>query len=253
VFIFDNATTHLKWVDNALSTHKMPKKMPRHGRNWGVEVAVLDGDGKQVFGPNGKVQCQKVCMGDATFADGRLQRLHFPKEHPDSPSVFKGIAVILEERGYSASELRVECKGFKCPKNATTCCCQRMLYNELDFADDESLLETTCKARGFQVLFLPKFHCELNFIEQCWGYSKRKYRECPISSKEVDLERNVLTALDSVLLASMRRFATRSWCFMDGYRRGLNGKQAAWASKKYWGHRVLPDTIFQEIELDLVD
>jgi hypothetical protein len=35
---------------------------------------------------------------------------------------------------------------------------------------------------------------------------------------------------------------------MDGYRRGLNGKQAAWASKKYRGHRVLPESIMQELD-----
>ncbi|KAG1891993.1 hypothetical protein F4604DRAFT_2865 [Suillus subluteus] len=49
------------------------------------------------------------------------------------------------------------------------------------------------------------FHCELNFIEQCWGYAKRIYRQYPTSSKEVDLERNVLSALESVPLDSMRR------------------------------------------------
>ena len=91
-----------------------------------------------------------------------------------------------------------------------------ILFNEPDFADVESLLETTCKARGFQVLFLPKFHCELNFIEWCWGYSKRIYRQYPISSKENDLEHNVLEALDSVLLVSMHWFATCFQCFMDG-------------------------------------
>jgi hypothetical protein len=30
---------------------------------------------------------------------------------------------------------------------------------------------------------------------------------------------------------------------MDAYYRKLNGKQAAWASKKYWGHRVLPSDV----------
>ena len=37
---------------------------------------------------------------------------------------------------------------------------------------------------------------------------------------------------------------------MDGYTKGLNGKQSAWANKKYQGHRVLPDNIL--LELDLV-
>ena len=69
-----------------------------------------------VFGPNGKVQCQRVPMGDTMFVDGMWQHLYFPDYHPDSPGIFKGMAVILEECGYSASTLLVECKGFKCPK-----------------------------------------------------------------------------------------------------------------------------------------
>lgn len=55
-------------------------------------------------------------------------------------------------------------------------------------------------------MFLPKFHCELNFIEQCWGYSKQVYRRYPASTKEEDLEKNVLSALESVPLESMHRY-----------------------------------------------
>jgi hypothetical protein len=35
---------------------------------------------------------------------------------------------------------------------------------------------------------------------------------------------------------------------MDAYRRGLDGKQAAWASKKYRGHRVLPESLLKDME-----
>ena len=35
---------------------------------------------------------------------------------------------------------------------------------------------------------------------------------------------------------------------MDAYHRGLSGKQAAWASKKYRGHRVLPNDILDALE-----
>jgi hypothetical protein len=115
----------------------------------------------------------------------------------------------------------------------------------------KSCLESDCEARGFQLLFLPKFHCELNFIEQCWGYAKRLYRLNPESSREDALERNALAALDAVPLISMRRyayscfnahaltrsrFANRSMRFMDAYTKGLTGAQAAWASRKYPGH-----------------
>jgi hypothetical protein len=35
---------------------------------------------------------------------------------------------------------------------------------------------------------------------------------------------------------------------MDAYRKGLTGTQAAWATKKYRGHRVIPNTILAELE-----
>lgn len=35
---------------------------------------------------------------------------------------------------------------------------------------------------------------------------------------------------------------------MDAYHHGLNGQQAAWAAKKYRGHRTLPDTIMEELD-----
>ena len=35
---------------------------------------------------------------------------------------------------------------------------------------------------------------------------------------------------------------------MDAYRKGLDGKGAAWAAKKYHGHRVLPESIMKEFE-----
>ncbi len=35
---------------------------------------------------------------------------------------------------------------------------------------------------------------------------------------------------------------------MDAYHRGLNGRQAAWAARRYCGHRVLPDSILDELE-----
>ncbi|KAJ3832711.1 hypothetical protein F5878DRAFT_516128, partial [Lentinula raphanica] len=74
----------------------------------------------------------------------------------------------------------------------------------------------------------------------CWGYAKRVYRMFPTSSSELDLESNTRFALDSVLLTSMRRFATHSSRFADSYAHGLNGRWAAWANKKFRGHRVMP-------------
>ncbi|KAJ8589880.1 hypothetical protein M405DRAFT_737872, partial [Rhizopogon salebrosus TDB-379] len=128
------------------------------------------------------------------------------------------------------------------------CCCRHMLYNEADFMNVKSVLELACDTRGISVLFLPKFHCELNFIEQCWGHAKRLYRQKPPLSSEEDLEKNLVGTLASVTVEQMRKYACHSRRFMNAYQKGLTGKQAAWATKKYRGHRVLPDSILAELE-----
>lgn len=62
----------------------------------------------------------------------------------------------------------------------------------------------------------------------------------------IDLDVTNTTVLLPDLTVS--RYATRSLRFMDAYRKGLNGKQVAWAAKKYRGHRMIPDTILQDLE-----
>jgi len=141
VLLFDNATTHLKRADDALSARHMPKFSPKLGdlwdgsdwgegrnpKNWGVEVNVVDGDGKPVYGTSGAILKKKVPMGDAKFHDGRPQSLYYPAGH-ERAGVFKGMAVILEERGFKdAKKIRAECPGFKCVKGTINCCCRRML------------------------------------------------------------------------------------------------------------------------------
>ncbi|KAJ3716723.1 hypothetical protein DFJ43DRAFT_1134541 [Lentinula guzmanii] len=213
VFVFDNATTHLKRAEDALSAHKMPKFTPKEGTNWGVEVTLKAPDGSTVYDEKGKPKKTKIRMTNGKFADGTAQEFYFPAGH-SCAGIFKGMAQILLERGHmNAHALRSECPKFKCdPLLEGKCCCRRLLFNEPDFAAD-------C----FEVLFFPKFHCELNFIEQCWGSAKRNYRLMPTSSKEKISD-----------LITM--FARRSRRFMDAYHQGLTGKQAAWAGKKYHGH-----------------
>ncbi len=249
VFIYDNASTHLKRAPDALSARRMPKNIPKAGTNWGVETTKRNPiTGKIEYQPDGKPEKIKIRMADAHLADGTPQPLYFPEGH-EHAGIFKGMAVVLQERGFGdMSKVRAECKDFKCAPGLTTCCCRRILYNQPDFVAVESLLESTCKAYGFKVMFLPKFHCELNFIEQCWGYAKRIYRLNPESSREDVLQKNALTALNSIPLESMRKFSNRSRRFMDAYSRGLNGRQAAWAARKYRGHRVLPASILDELE-----
>ena len=43
-------------------------------------------------------------------------------------------------------------------------------------------------------------------------------------------------------------FATRARRFIDAYAKGLQGKGAAQAAKKYRGHRILPESILQDFD-----
>ncbi|KAJ8589479.1 hypothetical protein M405DRAFT_717033, partial [Rhizopogon salebrosus TDB-379] len=60
------------------------------------------------------------------------------------------------------------------------------------FTNVESNLEASCHARGFDVIFLPKYHCEHNFIEQCWGLAERLYRKKDRSPSGAVLKQNVI-------------------------------------------------------------
>src|SRR5258708_8620322 len=203
IFIYDNTSTHLN-APNALSARCLPKNIPKAGTNWGVETTQRNPiTEKPEYNPDGKPKKVKVRIADAHFADGTPQLLYFPEGYKHA-GIFKGMAIILEERGFGdMSQVWAECNDFKCLPGSTACCCCRILYNQLDFATVEFLVELTCKDYEIKVFFLLKFHCELNFIEQCWGYAKRIYCLNPESSCEDVLEWNALHALESIPLESM--------------------------------------------------
>jgi transposase len=259
VFIYDNATTHRKRGEGALSARAMPKgisgtatgKNKNPDSNFLVPVNKRNPDGSRMYDAHGTLLKEQIRMTGAYFADGSPQELYFPADADKHAGKFKGMELILEERRrkgdlgrLSAQELKkknAECKSFKCiDQHSGTCFMRRMLFTQPDFAAVKSCLEDTCTEFNVTVLFLPKFHCELNPIEMVWGYAKRVYRMNPESSREDVLERNTLSALDQVPLESMRRFVIRAHRFADAYRQGLDGPQAAWAARKYKGHRVLP-------------
>ncbi len=99
-FIYDNATTHLKRAADALSARRMPKNIPKEGSNWGVETTKRDPiTGKIEYQPDGSPAKIKVRMADTCLHDGMPQCLYFPEGHKRA-GVFKGMAVILQERGY---------------------------------------------------------------------------------------------------------------------------------------------------------
>jgi hypothetical protein len=123
------------------------------------------------------------------------------------------------------------------------CCALRILEAEDDFRNEVSLLETVIRAAGHEVIFYPKFHCELNYIEYYWAALKRYTREnCRYSFLE--LEATVLEGMNFVGLKTIRRFAMRSKRWMMAYMNGLSEEQRAYAEKQYKSHRREARQIF---------
>jgi len=51
------------------------------------------------------------------------------------------------------------------------------------------------------------------------------------------LVRVIPEVLNSIPITTIRKFARKSWRYMDAYDKGLEGRMAGWAVKKYKSHR----------------
>ena len=181
LFMFDNATIHQKCAPDALSAMKMPKLQGWQSKSAPVRMrnGVLPGLNME-------------------------QEFYLPNPDPTSnkPGPFKGMAQILVERGFhNAFSLPAQCKGFKCKDVSLDawCCCRCILYNQPDFRAQKPQLVEYIENRGHLAFYYPKFHCELNFIEQYWGAAKQRYRVLPWTSSISQMESNVRMCLDEVL------------------------------------------------------
>ncbi|CAB4444379.1 unnamed protein product [Rhizophagus irregularis] len=60
--------------------------------------------------------------------------------------------------------------------------------------------------------------------------------QCSGKCDDVNLER-------CPYITTIRKFARKSWRYMDAYDKGLEGRTAEWAVSKYKSHRRLPENI----------
>ena len=61
------------------------------------------------------------------------------------------------------------CDNCKNSPVSDNCCAVRVLSLQPDFLAQKPLVKEVIESRGDKVIFYPKFHCELNFIEMFWG------------------------------------------------------------------------------------
>ena len=114
---------------------------------------------------------------------------------------------ILQEHGlWPEAGLPAECPGFKCLPDRTqnNCCCCSILFNQPDFVSQKSQLQELIESHGHLCDFYPKYHCELNFIEQYWGAAKHRFCTAGRSATIEEMKGKVLTCLDDIPLDQIR-------------------------------------------------
>ena len=131
LFLFDNTTSHQKWVLDTPSACKMVKNLKL---GWTPHPG----------GPK---------MWDSMLLDESIQLFYFTDGHPTMPGWFKGMKVVLEEHRLfqlqdNSKPLNGECKDFKCAKGAMDCCCHCILFNQPDFTYVKSHLEEVITVHG---------------------------------------------------------------------------------------------------------
>ncbi|PKB95594.1 hypothetical protein RhiirA5_302831, partial [Rhizophagus irregularis] len=217
VFAFDNFTSHGAFSSDALIASHMN------------------------VGPGGKQPKMRN-----TIFNGNVQFMNFPDNHPEESlrGKQKGMKQILYERQLLTPGLKGFCKNKETIDNQ--CCMQHILENQPDFLAQKCMIQEIIESKGHKVIFYPKFHCELNYIEMYWSATKRYSRNnCNYTWN--GLQQVVPVALDHVSLLEIKAFARKSFRYMDAYRKELNVKQAEYAVKKYKRHRVIPNNILQDI------
>lgn len=242
VFAFDNSSGHACKAKDALVANRMNlrpggKQPEMHDTMWG----------------DGIKQSMVFKEGDTDWVTG----LPIDRELIGKP---KGMKRVLQERGLWRDKLKKQCGREKKKKSSfeervfeetmeqyqarvadrceagKDCCALRILEAQDDFRGEVSLLETTVLQAGHEVIFYPKFHCELNYIEFYWAALKRYTRDnCKYSFPE--LESTVREGMDSVGLKSIRRFAMRSKRWMLAYMNGLTEEQRRYTGHVYRSHR----------------
>lgn len=127
------------------------------------------------------------------------------------------------------------------------CCASYVLAHEPDFLAQEEWLTQVVHEAGFEIIFYPKYHCELNYIEMVWGWVKSHHRRtCTYNYK--DLKERLPKTFDDLLDVSfVRKVFQHCLRFMSGYRQNLEGPLLDYAMRKYTSHRVVPIGVAEEL------
>lgn len=171
VWCFDHSCNHTAFAEDALIASKMNK------------------------GSRGK----QPKMRDTVW-NGQPQTMTLPDGRP------KGVALVLEERGYNTRGMKLEQL-------------REILADHDDFKNEKCHVDRFLSNAGHTCIFIPKFHCELNPIERVWSQSKRYTRAyCDYTIRS--LRRTIPLGLESVSRENIANYVQRCRNYMFAYLEG---------------------------------
>jgi hypothetical protein len=120
------------------------------------------------------------------------------------------------------------------------CCARTVLSAEPDFQQQKGRLQEELECRGQLVIFYPKFHCELNFIERYWCGCKWYAREnCQYTLE--GLRETIPEALNSVSFATIHRHYLHCLRIINAYASGAEYGSQEFKERVYKAHRQVVD------------
>ena len=178
-----------------------------YGENVIVAMVTIDG-GKQTFQRD-------------TVWGGRPQKM------VTTDGLQKGLKTVLEEGGVNVKKMHKDDM-------------IKTLSEMRDFKFQKSKVEAVNLKRGHRVMFILKFHCEINPIEHVWCHAKQYTRaHCDYSFQGLEQ----ITALHSVDVEMIREFFRKVREYHRAYREGIHiAKEIKKTLKVYKSHRWVSES-----------
>ena len=122
--------------------------------------------------------------------------------------IAKGMRRVLSERGYDVSDTK---KWTKKPL-------MKLMQLQPDFKNQKPELQLLIEKLGHKVMFLPRFHCELNQIEQYWMHGKREYKDQNFMVESTSqFEKNVDICLNKIDEKLAHKIAKHARKYLNAY------------------------------------
>lgn len=128
------------------------------------------------------------------------------------------------------------------------CCWTNLMRMQPDFQSERPKIVEIIREGGHEVIFLPKFHCELNPIEMVWSVIKKKFRDMPGRHTIEGARKALDIAMDAPTANQIRACFRHCWRFSDAYRKGMNADLAARTVQQFKSHRRILESWVMSID-----